>query len=104
MRNLTWSQFLKTEKAELIKAKMTGSSMEAIAKSAGSTVLQATDVIMENPMLTGVGLEATRLLELHLLGSNRKMSAPIEEYRVYVVVKKRKHNGKQKALRTFPCG
>jgi hypothetical protein len=26
--------------------------MEA-AKSAGSTVLQATDVIMENPMLTG---------------------------------------------------
>jgi hypothetical protein len=26
--------------------------MEAIAKSAGSTV-QATDVIMENPMLTG---------------------------------------------------
>jgi peptidyl-prolyl cis-trans isomerase D len=30
--------------------------MEAIAKSAGS-VLQATDVIMENPMLTGVGLE-----------------------------------------------
>jgi peptidyl-prolyl cis-trans isomerase D len=38
---------LKTRKAELIKAKMTG-SMEAIAKSAGSTVLQATDVIMEN--------------------------------------------------------
>jgi hypothetical protein len=25
-----------------------------LAKSAGSTVLQATDVIMENPMLTGV--------------------------------------------------
>jgi peptidyl-prolyl cis-trans isomerase D len=42
------SQFLKQEKKELIKAKMTGSSMEAIAKSAGSTVLQATDVIMEN--------------------------------------------------------
>jgi peptidyl-prolyl cis-trans isomerase D len=41
------SQFLKQRKAELIKAKMTGSSMEAIAKSAGSTVLQATDVIME---------------------------------------------------------
>jgi peptidyl-prolyl cis-trans isomerase D len=39
------------KKAELIKAKMTGSSMEAIAKSAGSTVLQATDVIMENPQV-----------------------------------------------------
>jgi peptidyl-prolyl cis-trans isomerase D len=58
--------FLKTEK-ELIKAKMTGSSMEAIAKSAGSTVLQATDVIMENPMLT-VGLEP-KVVELHLLWS-----------------------------------
>jgi hypothetical protein len=35
---------------------MTGSSI-AIAKAAGSTVL-LTDVIMENPMLTGVGLGA----------------------------------------------
>jgi peptidyl-prolyl cis-trans isomerase D len=43
---------------ELIKAKMTGISYSRFGRvTAGSTVLQATDVIMENPMLTGVGLE-----------------------------------------------
>jgi peptidyl-prolyl cis-trans isomerase D len=57
--------------------------MEAIAKSAGSTVLQATDVIMENPMLTGVGLEPKVVGTAFALGAN-KMSTIIE-YRVYVV-------------------
>ncbi|MEZ7500019.1 peptidylprolyl isomerase [Flavobacterium sp. Arc3] len=73
------------KKAELIKAKMTGSSMEAIAKSAGSTVLQATDVTMENPMLTGVGLEPKVVGNAFALAAN-KMSAPIEgNTGVYVV-------------------
>jgi peptidyl-prolyl cis-trans isomerase D len=49
--------------------------MEAIAKSAGSTV-QATDVIMENPMLTG-GTRAKVVGTAFALGAN-KMSAPIE--------------------------
>jgi hypothetical protein len=31
------SRFLKQEKAELIKAKMAGTSLEAIAKAVGST-------------------------------------------------------------------
>ncbi|MEZ7504156.1 peptidylprolyl isomerase [Flavobacterium sp. Arc2] len=73
------------KKAELIKAKMTGSSMEAIAKSAGSTVLQAIDVTMENPMLTGVGLEPKVVGNAFALAAN-KMSAPIEgNTGVYVV-------------------
>jgi peptidyl-prolyl cis-trans isomerase D len=73
------------KKAELIKAKMTGSSIEAIAKAAGSTVLQATDVIMENPMLTGVGLEPKVVGTAFALGVN-KISAPIEgNTGVYVV-------------------
>jgi peptidyl-prolyl cis-trans isomerase D len=46
------------KKAELIKAKMAGTSLEAIAKAVGSTVQQATDVTMQNPVLTGgVGRE-----------------------------------------------
>jgi peptidyl-prolyl cis-trans isomerase D len=45
--------------------------MEAIAKSAGSTVLQATDVIMENPMLTGVGLEPKVVGTAFALGANK---------------------------------
>jgi peptidyl-prolyl cis-trans isomerase D len=60
--------------------------MEAIAKSAGSTVLQATDVIMENPMLTGVGLEPKVVGTAFALGAN-KMSAPIEGNTEYMLLK-----------------
>jgi peptidyl-prolyl cis-trans isomerase D len=42
----------------LIKAKMTGSSLEVIAKAVGGTVQQATDLTMENTMLPNVGPEA----------------------------------------------
>jgi peptidyl-prolyl cis-trans isomerase D len=73
------------KKAELIKAKMTGSSIDAIAKAAGTTVLQATDVTMENPMLTGVGLEPKVVGNAFALEAN-KISAPIEgNTGVYVV-------------------
>ena len=73
------------KKAELIKAKMSGTSLEAIAKSAGSTVLQATDVTMENPMLTGVGQEPKVVGNAFALAAN-KLSAPIEgNTGVYVV-------------------
>jgi peptidyl-prolyl cis-trans isomerase D len=73
------------KKAELIKAKMTGSAIEAIAKAAGSTVLQATDVTMENPMLTGVGQEPKVVGSAFALEAN-KLSAPIEgNTGVYVV-------------------
>ena len=73
------------KKAELIKAKMTGSSLEAIAKAAGSSVLQAADVTMDNPMLTGVGLEPKVVGNAFALAAN-KLSAPIEgNTGVYVV-------------------
>ncbi|WP_413999490.1 peptidylprolyl isomerase [Flavobacterium sp. W1B] len=73
------------KKAELIKAKMTGSSLEAIAKATGSTVLQATDVTMENPMLVGVGQEPKVVGNAFALAAN-KLSAPIEgNTGVYVV-------------------
>jgi len=73
------------KKAELIKSKMTGSSIEAIAKAAGTTVLQATDVTMENPMLTGVGLEPKVVGNAFALAAT-KLSAPIEgNTGVYVV-------------------
>jgi peptidyl-prolyl cis-trans isomerase D len=79
-------QILKNKKkAELIKAKMTGSSIDAIAKAAGSTVLQAIDVTMENPMLTGVGLEPKVVGNAFALAAN-KVSTPIEgNTGVYVV-------------------
>jgi peptidyl-prolyl cis-trans isomerase D len=66
------------KKAELIKAKMTGTSLEAIAKATGSAVQQATDVTMQNPVLTGgVGQEPKVVGNVFALAAG-KLSAPIE--------------------------
>lgn len=73
------------KKAELIKAKMTGTSLEAIAKAAGTTVQQAVGVTMENPMLVGAGQEPKVVGNAFALAAN-KLSAPIEgNTGVYVV-------------------
>ena len=73
------------KKAALIKAKMTGSSLEAIAKAVGGTVQQATDLTMENTMLPGVGQEPKVVGNAFALAAN-KLSAPIEgNTGVYVV-------------------
>ena len=73
------------KKAELIKAKMTGSSLEAIAKAVGGTVQQATDLTMENTTLPNVGPEAKVVGSAFALQAN-KLSAPIEgNSGVYVV-------------------
>lgn len=74
------------KKAEMLKAKMTGSSLEAIAKSAGVAVQQATNVTMDNPVLPGgVGQEPKVVGNAFALTAN-KISAPIEgNTGVYVV-------------------
>jgi len=74
------------KKAELIKVKMTGTSLEAIAKATGAPVQQATDVTMENPVLTGgVGQEPKVVGNAFALAANQ-LSAPIEgNTGVYVV-------------------
>ena len=79
-------QILKNKKkAELIKAKMTGSSLDAIAKAVGGTVQQAADLTMENPMLLNVGPEPKVVGNAFALAAN-KLSAPIEgNTGVYVV-------------------
>jgi peptidyl-prolyl cis-trans isomerase D len=74
------------KKAELIKAKMTGTSLEAIAKATGSTIQQAIDVTLENPVLAGgVGQEPKVVGNAFALAAG-KLSAPIEgNTGVYVV-------------------
>lgn len=74
------------KKAEMLKAKMNGSSLEAIAKATGSTVQQATNVTLENPVLAGgVGQEPKVVGNAFALAAN-KVSAPIEGTTgVYVV-------------------
>jgi peptidyl-prolyl cis-trans isomerase D len=79
-------QILKNKKkAEKIKAKMTGSSLEAIAKAVGGTVQQAVDLTMENVMLPNVGPEPEVVGNAFALAAN-KLSAPIEgNTGIYVV-------------------
>ncbi|MBW1657222.1 peptidylprolyl isomerase [Flavobacterium quisquiliarum] len=74
------------KKAELLKAKMTGSSLEAVAKAAGVAVQQAADVTLDNPVLPGgVGQEPRVVGNAFALAGN-KVSAPIEgNTGVYVV-------------------
>lgn len=65
---------------------MSGTSLEAIAKSAGTTIQQAIGVTMENPVLTGgVGQEPKVVGNAFALAAG-KLSAPIEgNTGVYVV-------------------
>ena len=73
------------KKAELIKAKMTGSSLEAIAKATGAKVEQAANITMENPVFGLVGAEPKVVGTAFALTAN-KVSAPIEGVTgVYVV-------------------
>lgn len=77
------------KKAELIKAKMAGTSLEAIAKAVGAPVQQAADVTMDNPVLEGgVGQEPKVVGNAFALAKG-KISAPIEgNTGVYVVLNK----------------
>lgn len=76
----------KTKKAEMLKAKMKATSLEAIAKATGSKVEQAVGVTLDNPVLNGgVGQEPRVVGNAFALAAN-KMSAPIEgNTGVYVV-------------------
>lgn len=73
------------KKAEKIIAKMSGSSLEAIAKANAVAVQQAVDVVLVNPSLPGIGPEQKVVGVAFSLGAN-KMSAAIEGVSgVYVV-------------------
>jgi peptidyl-prolyl cis-trans isomerase D len=76
------------KKAEILKAKMTGTSLDAIAKATASKVQQATDVTMANPVLPGAGQEPMVVGSAFALAAG-KLSAPIEgKSGVYVVLNK----------------
>ncbi len=76
---------IKKKKAEKIKAKMKGSSLQAIATAAGSTVQQAIDLTVENANIPNAGFERQVVGTAFAIGLN-KVSAPIEgNAGVYVV-------------------
>lgn len=76
------------KKAALIKAKLKGTTLDAIAKSAGATVQSAIDLTVENAVLPGTGFEQKVVGTAFAIGVN-KVSAPIEgNSGVYVVQQK----------------
>lgn len=74
------------KKAEKIKAKMKGASLEAIAQAAGSTVQQVVDMTIDNANLPGAGPERKVVGAAFATGAN-KISAPIEGNSGVFVVK-----------------
>lgn len=65
------------KKAEKLKAKASGSTLEAIAKANATTVQQAVDVTIGNPVLNGVGAEQ-KVVGTAFGTAAGKLSAPIE--------------------------
>ena len=65
------------KKAEKIKAKMTGSNLDAIAKASGVAVQKATDLTLENANIPNAGFERKVVGTAFAIGIN-KVSAPIE--------------------------
>lgn len=73
------------KKAEMIKAKMKGSSLEAIASANKTSVQQAVDVTIDNPTLGAIGIEPKVVGAAFGLAAN-KLSAPIDgNAGVYVI-------------------
>jgi hypothetical protein len=79
------------KKAEIIKAKMKGATLEAIAAANKTQVKPAVDITLENPTLPGVGQEAKVVGTAFALKGD-KISAPIDgNLGVYVVKTKAKN-------------
>ncbi len=73
------------KKTELLKAKLKGASLDAIAKSVASTVQQGLDITLENASLPNVGQEK-KVVGVAFATAINKISAPIEgNAGVYVV-------------------
>jgi peptidyl-prolyl cis-trans isomerase D len=73
------------KKAEMIKAKMKGSTLEAVATASGSAVQQAVDLTIENANIPNAGFEKKVVATAFAIGVN-KVSAPIDgNAGVYVI-------------------
>lgn len=87
-RPLIENKLKNEKKVALIKAKIKGTTLDAIAKSTGVTVQSATDVTIENAVLPGFGQEQRAVATAFALAPN-KVSGPIEgASAVFVVMQK----------------
>lgn len=76
------------KKAEMIKAKLKGSSLETLATANKVTVMNAVDLTIENPSIPGAGFEP-KVVGTALASKVGQMSKPIDgNSGVYVIVTK----------------
>ena len=79
-------KLIKEKKAELIKAKFKGNTLEEMAKSANAKVGVATGVTLNNPMIPGFGREPVVVAKAFALQPG-KVSKPIDGNRAVYVIK-----------------
>ena len=65
------------KKAEIIKAKLKGSTLEEMAKSAGVSVMPVAEITLQNPALPGAGLEP-KVVGMAFSSEINKVTGPIE--------------------------
>ncbi|MDD3772979.1 MAG: SurA N-terminal domain-containing protein [Weeksellaceae bacterium] len=79
-------ELINKKKAEMIKAKIKGATLEEIAKSTNTTVNSASNVTLVNPLLSGVGNEPSVVGAMTNIKLN-EVSNPIEGNKGVFVVK-----------------
>ncbi|MBI9040466.1 peptidylprolyl isomerase [Lutibacter sp.] len=79
-------ELINKKKAELIKKKMTGATLEEVAKNSNSTVSAASLITMASPLISGVGNEPGVVGAMSTLGVN-KVSSLIEGDKGVFIVK-----------------
>jgi peptidylprolyl isomerase/peptidyl-prolyl cis-trans isomerase D len=79
-------ELINKKKAEMIKAKINGASLEEIAKNTNTTVNSASNVTLLNPLLSGVGNEPSVVGAMSTIKLN-EVSSPIEGNKGVFVVK-----------------
>jgi len=79
-------ELMNKKKAEMIKAKIKGTTLEEIAKNTNTTVNAASSVTLQNPLLSGVGNEPSVVGAMSAIKLN-EVSNPIDGIKGVFVVK-----------------
>ena len=68
----------KQKKADLIKAKIKGNNLAAVAKSVNVTVENFENISLDNPIISGIGIEPAVVGAMYAYPKNKMMATPIK--------------------------
>jgi parvulin-like peptidyl-prolyl isomerase len=92
---------LKKKKAEIIKKKMQGATLEEIAQNSGAKIGKATGVTLKNPIIPGYGKEP-KVVAIAFVLEPGKLSSPIDGNRAVYVINTIKVNKAQDIKNYIP--